>query len=116
MLGSNYIKVNNVPIPNPTAVQVAFTNIETIKTSETGKDIGVVTRLEKKIYTLTMQTTSTWRDQMRTFCNLATCTFTFNGTAMTGRLRITGETLAPDSEFAARTNGLWTLTVTFTEV
>lgn len=115
MLGKNYIKLNGLSIPNPTQLKISDANIENIKTSETAEDVGNVTRLCKKTYQFTFQSTSRGKAVIEAFCMLTECTMTFNGVDHFGRLRLTGETLFAGSEFAPRTDGLWTLTVNFNE-
>lgn len=116
MLGDNYLTINNEAVPNPSAFAIGFTNIEAMKQSAAGGDIGIVTRLEKKTFTCSFQVTSYWLAKFLAYCNLAQCTLGYQGTSYTVRARITNQQLTPDSEHADRTNGLWTLSITFMEV
>lgn len=115
MLGKGYIKLNGETIPNPTNLKIAEQNTENIKTSETAEDIGTSTRLGKRTFQFTFQSTSYGRDKIRAYCLLTECILTFKNEEIPGRLRITGEALFPGSERAPRTDGLWTLTVNFIE-
>lgn len=115
MLGKGYIKLNGVTIPNPTQLKISIVNSENIKQSETAEDIGTVTRLGKKTFQFTFQSTSRGRDKIVGYCMLPECILTYKGTAYNGRLRITSENMLAGSEFAPRTDGLWTLSVNFIE-
>lgn len=115
MLGKGYIKLNGETIPNPTKLKINDMNIETIKQSETAEDIGNSTRLCKMTFQFTFNSSSRGRDKIKAFCKLTECVMTFNGVEYHGRLRMTGESLLDDSEFCKRTDGLWTLTVSFSE-
>ena len=115
MLGSGYLKLNNEVIPNPTNVSISNVNTENIKMSETAEDIGTVTRLGKRTFTFTFQSTSGGRDKIKSFCMLTESTLTFGSETILGRCRIANENMVQWSEFAPRTNGLWTLTVSFIE-
>lgn len=45
MLGDNYIKLNNIYLPNPRdGIAIAYANIETTAQSEAGGDLVTVTR------------------------------------------------------------------------
>lgn len=114
-LGRHYISINNVPIPNPVSNGISFENIETIKKSEDGHDVGEVTRLMKATFTFSFQCTSGGRDKIFQYCSMAEVTVTFDGVNYVGRLRCKSSNMVKDSEYNARTNGLWVLSVTFTE-
>lgn len=116
MLGSNYLKFNNVSLPNPTAFEISFQNIETIKQSVAGTDMGIVTRLQKRTFKGSWNVSSTWLNQFKSLCALSTATLKYQNEDITCRARIASQKLASNSEYAARTDGLWTISVTFTEV
>ena len=116
MLGDNYLEFENVTLPNPATLAVSYQNLETVKSSVAGTDIGIVTRLQKRTIACTFNCTSTWLDNFKTLCNLTSGTLVFRSESITCRARITGENLAPDSEHAQRTDGLWTVSVQFLEV
>lgn len=115
MLGKGYIKLNNATIPNPTGLNISDANVETIKTSETGEDVGTTSRLRKQTFQFSFRSSSRGRDVIVHFCELTECTMTFNGVEKYGRLRITAEKLAPDSEMCQNTDGIWDLSVQFIE-
>ena len=115
MLGKGYIKLNNETIPNPKNLKISDQNFDNIKTSETGEDVGTSNRLVKQTYQFTFQSTSRGRDKIVAYCKMTEIQMTFKDKVMNGRLRITAESLFEGSEFAPRTDGLWTLTVSFIE-
>lgn len=115
MLGKGYIKLNNATIPNPTGLNISDANVETIKTSETGEDVGTTSRLRKQTFQFSFRSSSRGRDVIVHFCELTECTMTFNGVNKYGRLRITAEKLAADSEMCQNTDGIWDLSVQFIE-
>lgn len=115
-LGNNYLKINGNSIFNPTSLQISDTNVETVKQSEDGHDLAVVTRLCKRVFSFSFTATSTGYATIKTYCQMASVTLTWNGESIIGRLRLTGAQLMADSEHCDRTNGIWTLSVTFSEI
>jgi hypothetical protein len=117
MLGSNYMTLNGVSLPNPKdGITISYQNIERTAQSEAGTDLAVVTRLKKRTFSWTAYVTSEWKAKYETICGLTQCTFVFNSETITVRARISGATMSPDSEYADRTNGLWTLGIQLIEV
>lgn len=116
MLGSNYLSFNSVSIPNPKDFNIKFQNIETVRQSEAGTDLGIVTRLQKRTFNCSFDCTSTWLAQFKAMCSLTSGTLLYQSESITCRARITSQKLAKNSEFTARTEGLWTISVSFTEV
>lgn len=115
MLGNHYIKLNNQVIPNPTNFKIGYANYDNIKQSEAYTDIGTTNRLMKRTFSFSFNSTSRGAELIKTYCAMTEITITVDGTAYHGRLRISGEDLQKDSEYCDRTQGLWVLTVTFTE-
>lgn len=116
MLGSNYLTFESMSIPNPDSFSIDYENIENVAQSEAGTDMSIVTRLQKRTFTCTFSCTSTWLSEFNTLCGLSSGTLVYLGESITCRARITNAAMQPYSEYADRTNGLWTLSVTFTEV
>ena len=116
MLGSNYLTFNNKAIPNPVDMTVDYDNIENVVQSEAGTDLAIVTRLQKRTFTCTCNCTSTWLTQFKALCSLSSATLVWLGESIEAMARITNATLQQNSEYAARTDGLWSVTITFTEV
>lgn len=115
MLGRHYIQINGVDIPNPEVTGIGYSNTENIKQSETAEDIGNVVRLAKRSFNFTFQSTSGGKEKIEYYCKLSSVTLTFDGDQMTGRVRIKNANLLKGSEMVGRTQGLWTLTVSFME-
>ena len=115
MLGKDYITLNGQKIPNPTGVSVSYTNIENVKQSEAGTDVGNVIKLTKRTINFSFSSTSRGRDKIKAYCRMSQITLTFNGEPMVGRLRIKSSNMVEGSEYAARTDGLWKLSVSFME-
>ena len=115
-LGNNYLKFNGVDIPNPDQMSVDYENIENVAYSEAGTNLAIVTRLQKRTFNCTFNCTSTWLSNFKTLCGLSSATLVWQGESIEAMARISNSTLQPYSEHADRTDGLWVVTVTFTEV
>ena len=115
MLGKDYLSINGNKIPNPTSFGISYTNVETVKTAEDGKDVGTATRLGKRTFDFAFTSTSRGRDKIKTYCLLAQSTLTYQGENITGRLRLKSEKLLSGTEYLDRTDGLYTLSVSFAE-
>ena len=117
MLGDNYIKLNNIYLPNPQdGITIAYQNIETVGQAESGVDLVTVTRLKKKTWSWTAYATSEWLAQYEYLCGLSQCTLTLGGNTYTVRARLGQATMSPSSEYADRTEGLWSITIQLIEV
>lgn len=114
MLGK-YIKVDNVTYPNPTSTNVSFENNEKVNKSEAGTDLVSAIRLQKLTIKFTFQVSSYWRDIIRTDSRKLNVALNFGGNVYNGRLRVSGEVLAKNSENVSSTDGFWTMTVSFVE-
>lgn len=117
MLGSNYMTLNGVSLPNPKdGISISYQNIERTAQSEAGTDLAVVTRLKKRTFSWTAYVTSEWKAKYESICGLTQCSFVFNSETITVRARVSGATMQANSEHADRTNGLWTLGIQLIEV
>lgn len=117
MLGANYMKLGGLDLPNPPGgINITYTNIEKTAQSEAGHDLVIVTRLMKRTFAFNAQVTSKWYTNFKTLCSQGSATFVFNSESITVRPRLLSAQLAPDSEFAATTDGLWTLGIQLIEV
>lgn len=117
MLGDNYMTLNGVSLPNPKdGIQISYQNIERTAQSEAGTDLAVVTRLQKRTFAWTAFATSAWLDKYKSICALSQCSFVFLGETITVRARISGSTMSANSEYADRTNGLWSVGIQLIEV
>lgn len=115
-LGRNYLTFNTTSIPNPTQFDIMYENLEEVATSEAGTDMAIVSRLQKRTFSCTFQCTSTWLTNFRALCSLTSGILSYHGESIRCRARIEGATLSPWSECQNRTDGLWTVTVSFVEV
>ena len=99
MLGNNFIK----------------NNIEEVNQSEAGTDRVIVTRLQKRSYTLSFRVTDFWKQKLLTYGALNQVTFQV-GTENTlnGRFRVSSSSLVQYSNLAS--TPLWTVQATFTQI
>lgn len=117
MLGANYIKINSTAIFNPTALSVSYNNVETVGQSIAGNDLVEVIRLQKRTYTCSFDVSSTGLATLENYAAMRSCTVQIGTDAsFTARVRITSKKLAKYSEYAARTDGLWTVSISMIEV
>lgn len=115
-LGNNYLTYNSTALPNPDQMTIDYENVENVVRSEAGTDMAIVTRLQKRIFTCTFNVTSAWLATIKAICATTSGTLGWNGETFTVMARISNASLQPYSEHLARTNGLYVITVTFTEV
>ena len=116
MLGSNYMTINSLSIPNPQGLKIGYNNIEKTQQSEAGTDLAIVTRLKKRTFSFSAKCTSDWKSKFETICGLTQTTLVFNGESITVRARIDSANMEKYSEYADRTDGLWTLGIKLIEV
>lgn len=110
MLGY-YLKFNGVDFPNPTSVTMASQAIENVSQSEAGTDLVTVVRPSKKNWSMSFNLSSTKKEVLKGLTLLETVSMTYMGTSYTVRIRDYQEQLVPYSEWAANTNGLFTVSV-----
>lgn len=117
MLGSEYMTINSLPIPNPqSGIKIGYANIEKTNQSEAGTDLAIVTRLQKRTISFSAKVTSEWKKRFEDICALTQTTLVMNGETITVRARLDSANLEKYSEYAQRTDGLWTLGIKLTEV
>jgi len=110
MLGY-YLKFNGVDFPNPTSVTMASQAIENVSQSEAGTDLVTVVRPSKKNWSMSFNLSSTKKEVLKGLTLLETVSMTYMGTSYTVRIRDYQEQLVPYSEWAANTDGLFTVSV-----
>lgn len=115
-LGRNYITLNGVSLPNPTAFSIKYQNIEQTGQTEDGHDVGTTTRLQKRVFNMSFNCTSRGEAVLREICDLTTCNMTYRGETIVVRPRIQNGKLVDGSEYLARTDGLYTVSIVCTEV
>lgn len=116
MLGRNYLTIGEVPIPNPIDFSENYTDIENIGNAESGKELVMVTRLQKRSWSLTFQTSSYWLDILKELCMENSTTFTFRGETIVVRARLTGAAMAQYSAMRPESDGYYTVSMTITEI
>lgn len=105
-----------MPIPS-TPPTIKYTNNESISLSEAGTEIGTITRLEKKVIQMTWILGSDWYEQIERKCLISLSSIVMGThSALTVRARLLSANLLKKSEWLSRTDGLWSITVQFTEV
>jgi len=110
MLGY-YLKFNGVDFPNPTSVSMASQAIENVSQSEAGTDLVTVVRPSKKSWSMNFNLSSGKKEVLKGLTLLETVTMLYMGTSYTVRIRDYQEQLVPYSEWAANTDGLFTVSV-----
>lgn len=101
MLGRDFIRINGVLIPTPASYSCNYDNIEEVNQSEAGTDRTIITRLQKKQYTLTFQVTEYWKQRLLSYGLQPTVSFRVGEeTTLHGRFRVTGDTLVTNSNLA----------------
>lgn len=116
MLTKNYFYWGNHSFYAPTSLQIRYTNNESIALSEAGQEIGVITRLQKRTVTATWNCSSTTKNEIKTRCMNATTSINCGDGFFECRPRLQACNLVTNSEYADRTDGLWVVTVIFTEI
>lgn len=115
-LGNNYITLNGMVIPNPKTFKISYQNMESVKTSEVGTDIVLITRLQKRTFDMQFQTTTFWGEKLREMAARTTeISMDFRGETIPGRFRFKDQALENGSEFISGTDGLWTGNFQFIE-
>lgn len=110
MLGY-YLKFNGVDFPNPTSVSMSSQAIENVSQSEAGTDLVTVVRPSKKSWSMNFNLSSGKKEVLKGLTLLETVTMLYMGTSYTVRIRDYQEQLVPYSEWAANTDGLFTVSV-----
>lgn len=116
MLGKNYLTVNNTAIPNPVSFDYSFEPIENLMTSESGKDLVVAVRLNKRTFRGTWHLSSFWLPKFEAYASLQSVTLVYQGTTYYCRARGFAPKLVENSERTSGTNGLWEVSMEFIEL
>lgn len=124
MLGHGYIEVGisnggivtYYKLPNPIAITENYTNIENENKSESGYDLVMVTRLQKRSWELTLQVSNEWLTTLKSWAMKNRNTIKYKGETIDVRTRIQSAQTAPNSEFSSLSNGFYTVTLSFIEI
>lgn len=116
MLGREFLTINEIALPRTTGFDYELDSVETVNQSEAGTDLVVATRLDKHIFKADWTVTSFWLNKFENFCKLRLVTLTYKGVDYTCRARGFAPKLVENSENIENTDGLWEISLTFTEV
>lgn len=116
MLGKKYLTIGDLPIPNPIKMSISYKNIENVNTSEAGTDLVNVTRLEKRIFKLQLNSSSFWLDKYTELCKIKQTILTFRDEEIPVRARIISADLVEDSANTDNTDGLYEVNIELTEI
>lgn len=118
MLGSTYLSINGtaVSIP-PKKFSIDEMAVENVKTSEAGTDLVITARLNKHKFSASWDgVDATFADTVKAWCELATVTLGFRNGTYTCRARGYKADLIRGAYAYAYSDGLYNVSVTFTEI
>ena len=116
MLGAEYIKINNVKY-TPSTFSYAIQSDEDVFKSAAGTELLNIVRLNKHVFTLTWEgIDSTLLDTLEGYCKVPTVTFNYRSTDYTCRARGIAPQMLNKSYKYRRSDGLWNITITFTQL
>ena len=116
MLGADYIKINNVTY-TPTSFNYALQADEKIFKSAAGTDLSNIVRLDQHVFTLTWEgIDSTLLDAIEAYCKLPTVTMVYRSVTYVCRARGIAPQMLNKSYKYRRSDGLWNITITLTEI
>lgn len=116
MLGSDYIKINTIYY-TPTTFSYALQSDEDVFKSAAGTDLLNIVRLDKHVFTLTWDgIDSSLLDQIEGLCKEPTVTLTYRLHDYTCRARGIAPQLLNKSYKYKRSDGLWNISITLTEL
>lgn len=117
MLGRRYLQIQFTPIPNPVeGFNKGFTADETVNLSEAGTELVRVRRLNKRVFRGTWHLSSFWLKKFEEWASEPVVVLTYQGEQYNVRMRDFSSTLQDNSEWTETSEGLWIVTVTFTEI
>lgn len=117
MLGYDYLKYNNEPLPWAKSDTTSYKDAETVDKSESGYDRAIVSRLQQPSYAYTFRVSSFWLEKLLSYGREAQGVLTINGDAgHTVRPRVKSKKLIEDSQLTAGTDGLYEVTMQFLEL
>lgn len=110
MLGY-YLYFDGEQFPNPTTPTMSSQAIENVSQSEAGTDLVVMVRPSKKSWNMNFNLSSRRKDILKALTLKESVTMVYMGTTYTVRIRDYQEQLIQYSEWAANTDGLFTVSV-----
>ncbi len=118
MLNYDFLKVNNVKVMIPPKnFSYTLTPVETVKQSEAGTDLALVTRLNKHKFELSWEgVDASFSDTVEGWCTQASVTLTYRSTTYTVRARNFQRTLPFGAYDYPYSDGLWNISLNMVEV
>lgn len=116
MLGKNFLKIDDLFIPNPLGMTVSIENIEITKKSEAGTTLSNVTRLGIRTWSLSIQATSFWLDRYIEICKKDQAILTYRSEQIPVECRLNSYDLVENSANVANTDGLWNVGLDIKEI
>lgn len=116
MLGDNYITINNVAY-TPSEFSYKIQADENVFKSAAGTELLNINRLDKHIFTASWEgIDSTLLDALEALCQLPTVTLVYRSHSYTCRVRGIAPELIKKSYKYRRSDGLWNVSFTMTEL
>ena len=116
-LGSQYITIDNVPLPETASFDIDVKVIEDVFQTEAGTDVAIVTRYGKHTINLAWEgATATFKNQAEAFCSQASVTVAFESSTWICRARDLKEKLVRYSNRYNGSKGLWDISFTLEEM
>lgn len=116
MLGSGYIKINNNE-HTPSTFNYALQPDEKIFKSAAGTELVNIVRLDKHVFTMTWEgVEAELVDEIEGYCTSPTVTLTYRSNDYICRMRGLAPQLLNKAYKFRRSDGLWNISVTATEL
>lgn len=118
MLGKGFLKINNETIPNPAEgfIPGYVEPLRNEMTAESGKRLVTAIRLDQRIFSGTWHLSSYWLEKFESYETAPYITLEYQGETYTCTAEGCAPKLADGSQYVAGTEGLWELSMTFTEL
>lgn len=117
MLGSDYLVINEGAVPAPTSFSYTLNPVENVQVSESGHDFVQVIRLDKHIFSATWEgVDGDTLDELETLPLTGSVTLSYRGDNYVCRARDFSAVMAFKSYLYAHSDGIWNVSLTFTQV
>lgn len=116
MLGTGYVEIEGVNF-TPSEFEYELQPVEEVTESEAGTELVNVTRLDKHVFRATWEgIDAELLDQLERLCKSPTVTLRYRGEEYECRARGISPKLARKAYKYKRSDGIWTVSVTFTQI
>ena len=116
MLGENYLTINGVGY-TPSQFSYELSTIEEVTESEAGTELIDVKRLDKHIFHATWEgIDATFLEALESMCMARTVTLGYGGGTYVCRARGINPQLANKAWKYRHSNGIWNVSITFTQI